>query len=974
MSHVIATDACDPGSVLEMPRMMGLTRSGGTPQDVDEYCEVTMDGAPPLYPHAPQWIFDERIKKQLITKLRLPPMTNMMLQSFTHQRQLDACWRCFTAACDGVDESEPRPVEQWVKDILTPSGWKLASPPQVGSLAVKDFQEMVARAMQSGALSLLPTSGPPRTVQGFCDECGAPCLSECICGEAFCSRTCLRKAWPKHKPLCEQVVDNCQMGCMVSYVEMCSSCVDSNDCDISQALGYSPWQGGLTSTLSSDAPVDVSGLRDSGGSGGPITSSASSAVAGLQCPGCTYLGPASGFSKSQLAKGASARRCKVCIAAKSDMAHEMLKKILEDETASQATRDLVRMRLADDCARPPPVAEDLRAAPFFESPKEASARVAADCTRSNMTKAVVEAWDRASRFDQAEGGVEAVCDAARAVMLDHSKVSFRGERLTSGEVSVRLGHKHLVAAAERLAKDKNATSVQRADAHCFLSVVENMERQLTKAFEHIDAAIRLRPSHAEQLNWRAGLFATQGTFSKAIEDLRAALTCVDGPYAPFHRHSIQGSLGKSLQHLQRDLEARDELEEYVAAAFDGPLAPLLTERDRGHAIVAQYMLVNLAADMGARKAAREHYQQAEKREQALDRVEHARIDWGRKLMAQMWVASETTRIDGANRECHHCHKPFPKLLTCSKCNAAAYCGADCQRAAWKTGHKQACAAMAAAKREERSASKQKAEKHTAQMLRSLSSGVIETPLDALLDPAAIYGAALEQLERGEAAEASWTLLVALFLDWSINSKAKLKPLPRMLRACGGTLPPWAKALEPFCNGGPNLRRFAEAGEALTVRDRADCEIGPAGTLLAGENRADFAQACCFIFDARDLSTAFSQRPERSLAYEAQRLVAEACQVLQPARYLTLMFELAYSNRAIHANEEGTRWSDMMQAAAPKQPNAHWVGFLQRDREGRRCAEMSAKFMGSGGGDHKDLLKMMQQMGGAGAGADGCAQQ
>lgn len=786
-----------------MSRMMGQTRSGGPPQNIDEYCEVTKDGTPPLYPHAPRWVFDERIKKQLIAKLRLPPMAGMLLQSFTNQRQLDACWRCFTAACDAVDDSGPRPVHQWVEQLLTPSGWKLASRPQGGSMVVKDFQQMITRAMQCGALSLLPSSGSPRIAQGLCDECKAPCVSECICGEAFCSRACLRKGWTNHKPLCEQVVDNYGMGCMVTYMEMCSSCVDS-DCDASQSLGYSPWRGGLKgggSPPSSGLPIDVgdaAGLQDSSAVGGPVARSASSAVGGLQCSGCTYLGPANAFSNSQLAKGASARRCKVCVAAKCDAAREMLKKILEDDTTPQASRDLARMRLAEESVFPHPVTEELRSAPFFESAEEALARRTADCTQSDMTKAVVEAWDRASKFDQTVGGVEAVCDAARAVMLDHSKVSFQGERVSSGKLSVRLGHKHLVAAAERLAKDKHATLMQRADAHCFLSVVENMERQLKSAFKHIDAAIRLRPSHAGQLEWRAGLFATQGTFSKALEDLRAALKCVDGPFAPIKRNFIQGSLGKSLHNLQRDAEARVVLEQYVADTFDGPLAPLLTDRERGHAIVAQYMLVNLAGDMGSRKAATEHFEQAEKREQALNRLEHARIDWGQKLMAQMWVASENSI--GSNRECHHCRKPFPKLFACSKCNTAAYCGADCQRAAWKSGHKQACAGLAAAKREERLASKQKAVQHSAQVLHSLNGNVSETPLDTQLDPAALYDEALEQLERGEAAEACWTLLVVLFLDWSFNSKAKLKPLPRLLRECGA-LPPWARALEPFVKDG-----------------------------------------------------------------------------------------------------------------------------------------------------------------------------
>ena len=41
--------------------------------------------------------------------------------------------------------------------------------------------------------------------------------------------------------------------------------------------------------------------------------------------------------------------------------------------------------------------------------------------------------------------------------------------------------------------------------------------------------------------------------------------------------------------------------------------------------------------------------------------------------------------------CQHCDKPAPELR-CSRCRAAYYCSSACQRAAWKAGHKAACAA------------------------------------------------------------------------------------------------------------------------------------------------------------------------------------------------------------------------------------------------------------------------------------------
>mmetsp|Transcript_71920 Transcript_71920/g.191852 ORF Transcript_71920/g.191852 Transcript_71920/m.191852 type:complete len:222 (+) Transcript_71920:81-746(+) len=46
-------------------------------------------------------------------------------------------------------------------------------------------------------------------------------------------------------------------------------------------------------------------------------------------------------------------------------------------------------------------------------------------------------------------------------------------------------------------------------------------------------------------------------------------------------------------------------------------------------------------------------------------------------------------------ECWECRK-VPAALTCSRCRLAAYCSADCQRAAWR-GHKPLCESQVAAK-------------------------------------------------------------------------------------------------------------------------------------------------------------------------------------------------------------------------------------------------------------------------------------
>ncbi|GAQ80092.1 hypothetical protein KFL_000460040 [Klebsormidium nitens] len=45
------------------------------------------------------------------------------------------------------------------------------------------------------------------------------------------------------------------------------------------------------------------------------------------------------------------------------------------------------------------------------------------------------------------------------------------------------------------------------------------------------------------------------------------------------------------------------------------------------------------------------------------------------------------------RVCEHCQEPAKdgaKLKKCSKCNKARYCGAQCQKLAWRAGHKETC--------------------------------------------------------------------------------------------------------------------------------------------------------------------------------------------------------------------------------------------------------------------------------------------
>ena len=52
-----------------------------------------------------------------------------------------------------------------------------------------------------------------------------------------------------------------------------------------------------------------------------------------------------------------------------------------------------------------------------------------------------------------------------------------------------------------------------------------------------------------------------------------------------------------------------------------------------------------------------------------------------------------TRVGGAKcdyAQCHAAREEGAVLRKCSRCKIMFYCGPDCQRAAWRAGHKHAC--------------------------------------------------------------------------------------------------------------------------------------------------------------------------------------------------------------------------------------------------------------------------------------------
>jgi len=90
-----------------------------------------------------------------------------------------------------------------------------------------------------------------------------------------------------------------------------------------------------------------------------------------------------------------------------------------------------------------------------------------------------------------------------------------------------------------------------------------------------------------------------------------------------------------------------------------------------------------------------------------------RVTWTSGVPAQMFkpfpmigfAQALVAGVDGKLREvavttcnpmpayCNHCGKGFDELRKCAQCKAVWYCSKACQTAAWKAGHKHACATL-----------------------------------------------------------------------------------------------------------------------------------------------------------------------------------------------------------------------------------------------------------------------------------------
>ena len=196
------------------------------------------DGMPPLWPRAPAWPNDLKVRSELLQemakKVRTPVhMLEFVIKANLNQRQIDQRWRHFNYLLKRLDPDEKKSIDEWSSQLLPITGWKDGN--------FRDRKQVVT-AQEFGTqyqafMALADQYNPPKPpIPNQCDECKAFCNSECLCGEIFCSRKCQRISWKAgHRKICEQVYDNGTFATMISQIEM-ENIMTQNEKDFAYGL------------------------------------------------------------------------------------------------------------------------------------------------------------------------------------------------------------------------------------------------------------------------------------------------------------------------------------------------------------------------------------------------------------------------------------------------------------------------------------------------------------------------------------------------------------------------------------------------------------------------------------------------------------------------------------------------------------------------------------------------------------------
>ena len=609
----------------------------------------------------------------------------------------------------------------------------------------------------------------------------------------------------------------------------------------------------------------------------------------------------------------------------SDAGTEALRKVLDDPASTAGQRDFARMRLAEEQPLPSTQQGDM-AYKSTRPPEESLSH------HQRLEKAVQD-WKAADAFeDKSMGDRErdaraAVHSAAAAILVDEKRLPIRSLGDPSTGKGDALGaYPRLVAAATTIIADTKAANPLRADAHVLLGLLQSVaaarsESAREAAREHYRKAVKLRPGHSRQLYLLSAMSAMAGLTARALEEL---LMAREAATDTLERWSYGNMIARCLMNLSppRYAEALEEFEEHGEGPGGDCLDGLVLER--GHMVESLYFAVTCSHMLEGRVSskAKEAYRRAEEQEKDLPPQVRTRMDPTIKLSAQALITSsqESVRV-GTSRECHGCQQPKANLKLCTACRSVAYCSQECQRAAWKAGHKKECARMQASRAQG---------KDDARGTRECHGEILQLPpVDADLEPSALWRDAVRKSGQGEHDEAVWLFMLALFMDYSLDAN-DMSPLKRSLAGCSDPSSPAAVAVRPIAEtAGLKTVTLAPWEQSYTELRRRDVQRSPTPPrTLEDVSREALAACSATLFFARTLGRKGGAQGDQSAFNDAYKLINEAAELVHAERFMTLQFELGYSSRDILAHTESNAWYDKLQASAPRRPNQHWTTQLK----------------------------------------------
>ena len=161
------------------------------------------DGLPLLFSRAPRWPWDPDHLRRLTSQMPGGSIIMQFCQNNKEQRQHDAAFKHALLLIDRQGDTV-RPAVEWPPIILEPAGITVPPVAKLGPCTASKFFNEI-----HGQQQFLDNAGkdcPPEAK--LCKRCNAITTCECACGEHFCSRSCLKKAWNDHGPTCWMVFDN----------------------------------------------------------------------------------------------------------------------------------------------------------------------------------------------------------------------------------------------------------------------------------------------------------------------------------------------------------------------------------------------------------------------------------------------------------------------------------------------------------------------------------------------------------------------------------------------------------------------------------------------------------------------------------------------------------------------------------------------------------------------------------------------